>query len=522
MADQVGPTKLGKVVLVLFVLLLIAGAAYYFRDLLAPSGRGSHDVDLDALKQKVEAPDTAGITTVNEYAYVAAERLPPVQGVSNYKWDDGDKVVEFPINVWIGWLPIVAANGGFSPNEDSIFFRDHGFKVNLKLIDDPVIARDAFASGDSHVLWGTLDMMVLFAPELMKDSRTAPRIVQQVDWSNGGDGIVVRGDVQRGAGPARQDGGLRPEQPVPVLPQQPADQRRRAARRGQPPLHRHRLRGRHRLRLRQVDRRLRVVGAGHLQHPGARRRHQDPHHHRRRQQADRRRVGGARRLRQGPPGDRRRPGGGDLQGHGGAQGRLLPRQGLPVDGRRLRHGARRGAGHGGRRPHHQLRREQGLLPEPERAGQLRAHVEEHLLRLPRAGADRLAGAVRLGDGLQLHPEARRRRRLRRPEGRVPHHLRAHQLLQGARRGADPHPDHPHQLLPQLLEHPRAAPRRPGQRDPGQPLRPVGRRDAGEGGAAGRPVRAGGDRRGRPHRQLDAAARSPSRRSRSSPSSAPRR
>jgi ABC-type nitrate/sulfonate/bicarbonate transport system substrate-binding protein len=39
-------------------------------------------------------------------------------------------------------------------------------------------------------------MMVLFAPELMKDSRTAPRIVQQIDWSAGGDGIVVREGIK--------------------------------------------------------------------------------------------------------------------------------------------------------------------------------------------------------------------------------------------------------------------------------------------------------------------------------------
>jgi ABC-type nitrate/sulfonate/bicarbonate transport system substrate-binding protein len=200
MADNVGPTRLGKIVIVLFIVALIAGAAYYFRDLVIPSGRQQGDIDLDALKTKIEAPDTEGITTVNEYAYVPAERLPAVQGVSNYQWDAEEKVVQFPINVWIGWLPIVAANGGFAPSEDSIFFRDHGFKVNLRLIDDPVVARDAFATGESHVLWGTLDMMVLFAPELMKDSRTAPRIVQQIDWSNGGDGIVVRGDV-----PSAQD-----------------------------------------------------------------------------------------------------------------------------------------------------------------------------------------------------------------------------------------------------------------------------------------------------------------------------
>jgi len=196
-SDNVGPTKLGKIVIGLFILALIAGAAYYFRDLIAPSGRETGQIDLDKFRdqQGVEAPDTTGITTVSEYSYVPGERLPAVQGVSNYNWDANEKIVEFPINVWIGWLPIVAANGGFRPNEDSIFFKEYGFKVNLRLIDDPVVARDAFAAGESHVLWGTLDMMVLFAPELMKDSRTAPRIFQQVDWSNGGDGIVVRGNI---------------------------------------------------------------------------------------------------------------------------------------------------------------------------------------------------------------------------------------------------------------------------------------------------------------------------------------
>ena len=171
---KVGPTALGKLILFPFVLACIAGAAYYFRGLIAPGGRdGSAQVNMDEFK-KVEAPDTKGITTVSEYKYVPGEKLPPVKGVSAYKWSATDKVVNFPINVWIGWLPIVAANGGFSPNPDSIFAKKYGFKVNLKLIDDPVVARDAFAAGESHVLWGTLDMMVLFAPDLMKDSRSAP------------------------------------------------------------------------------------------------------------------------------------------------------------------------------------------------------------------------------------------------------------------------------------------------------------------------------------------------------------
>ena len=144
----------------------------------------------------VEAPDNESVTTVKEYKFVPRETLPPVTGTSGYKWDDKEKIVVFPINVWAGWLPIIAANNGFAPNEDSVFFKKYGFKVNLKLIDDPVVARDSYAGGESHVLWGTLDMMVLFAPELMKDSRTAPRIYQQVDWSSGGDGIVTRSKIR--------------------------------------------------------------------------------------------------------------------------------------------------------------------------------------------------------------------------------------------------------------------------------------------------------------------------------------
>ena len=198
MSEKVGPTGLGKLVVFLFIVGLLAVAGFFFKDLIAPEGARQGDVDLDKFRQQnpVEAPDTQGITTVNEYSYVPAETLPAVSGVSGYEWDDTEKIVEFPINVWIGWLPIVAANHGFGPNEESVFYKDYGFKVNLKLIDDPVVARDTFAAGKSHILWGTLDMMVLMAPELMRDSRTAPRIYQQIDWSNGGDGIVVRGNIR--------------------------------------------------------------------------------------------------------------------------------------------------------------------------------------------------------------------------------------------------------------------------------------------------------------------------------------
>jgi outer membrane protein OmpA-like peptidoglycan-associated protein len=39
-------------------------------------------------------------------------------------------------------------------------------------------------------------MIALFAPSLVKDSRTVPVVCQQIDWSAGGDGIVSRGELR--------------------------------------------------------------------------------------------------------------------------------------------------------------------------------------------------------------------------------------------------------------------------------------------------------------------------------------
>ncbi|MBI2302333.1 MAG: OmpA family protein [Armatimonadetes bacterium] len=194
-----GASGSGRVVVGLIIVALIGGGIYLLRDQLFPKKSGEagpvNPGSLAPSSEGVEKTDLKGITTVQEYSYVPSERLPKVEGVKGYQWSATDRVVEFPINVWIGWLPIIAANHGAEPNTDSLFYKRYGFKVRLSLIDNPVQARTAFVTGKSHILWGTLDMMVLFAEGLMKDSRTSPRIFQQIDWSSGGDGIVVRGDI---------------------------------------------------------------------------------------------------------------------------------------------------------------------------------------------------------------------------------------------------------------------------------------------------------------------------------------
>src|SRR5213592_3578559 len=188
-------TTLGKIISVLLILGLVGVGVYVVaRRSLGPGGKLGEPGSAEAPQS--EDPDATGVTTVKEYKYVPADRLPPVKGVSQYKGNANEKMLRFSYNVWAGWLPVIAANHGTKPNAESVFSKKYGFKVEMVLMDDPVVARDAFAAGEVHTLWGTVDMMTLFAPELSRDSRTSPRIVQQIDWSNGGDGIVVRNNIR--------------------------------------------------------------------------------------------------------------------------------------------------------------------------------------------------------------------------------------------------------------------------------------------------------------------------------------
>ena len=192
--EQARLTVAGKLISILLILGLIGTGIYVVSK--RGIGGGGSSTSTEAPQQQTEAPDSKGVTTVSEYKYVPGDRLPAVKGVSQYKWDTNQKVLRFSYNVWSGWLPVIAANRGTKPNADSVFAKKYGFRVEMVLMDDPVVARDAFASGEVHTLWGTADMMTLFAPELSRDSRTSPRVVQQIDWSNGGDGIVVRNTIR--------------------------------------------------------------------------------------------------------------------------------------------------------------------------------------------------------------------------------------------------------------------------------------------------------------------------------------
>ena len=158
-----GQPKPAFYVAVFVAILGLVGLALYRYGGIGRTGQPGQ-ISSDELKQMqkgAEAPDASGITTVKEYNYVPAAKLPEVKGISNYT-PLNDRTIRFAINVWAGWGPIIYANNGFKAGKVWKTPSGKDFKVELVLIDDPIAMRDAFASGNIHVGWATLDMVPLF------------------------------------------------------------------------------------------------------------------------------------------------------------------------------------------------------------------------------------------------------------------------------------------------------------------------------------------------------------------------
>src|ERR1044071_8864683 len=186
----------------LVMFLIVAGLIYVGVNRFSGKNmfgkRDSSSISADELakmKGGPEAPDGASVTTATEYTFVPATKLPEVKGTSAYAPLE-DSTVRMALNVWAGWAPVIAANNGFKPGKIWKAPGGKTFKLELVLIDDPIAMRDAYASGKIHIGWATLDMIPLFVEQLRKDSRTMPRVYQQIDWSNGGDGIVCRSNIK--------------------------------------------------------------------------------------------------------------------------------------------------------------------------------------------------------------------------------------------------------------------------------------------------------------------------------------
>jgi NitT/TauT family transport system substrate-binding protein len=201
MSNGAGKPKPAFFAAILVVVLGLVGFAFYRcnakKKEQAAGGSGSQFVDprkpAGSAAPTAENPDpNAPPTSQTTYEWEPVKRLPEVTGTGNYKALGKPRVVRFAVNVWAGWAPIVWANQGHKANKVWKDAKGGDFQVELVLADNPVTMGDQVANGDLHIGWATVDMLPLIVQRLKRDKRTWPRVYQQIDWSNGGDGIVAR------------------------------------------------------------------------------------------------------------------------------------------------------------------------------------------------------------------------------------------------------------------------------------------------------------------------------------------
>jgi NitT/TauT family transport system substrate-binding protein len=100
-----------------------------------------------------------------------------------------DNIVPIEISEYAGYAGIIAANGGLEPSENSVFFRNGGFKVKLTISED---------ESWSDLNQGKIAASVTTVDVLAAYGRQFHAVVPaQIGYSRGADGLVVRNEIKK-------------------------------------------------------------------------------------------------------------------------------------------------------------------------------------------------------------------------------------------------------------------------------------------------------------------------------------
>ncbi len=181
--NEVTPTRftpLGRLLTIVLIAGLIAlGVRMLSKSQGNRSGSSSGDSsNASGSASAGKTPDVAEArTSVKALAPAAAYVLPE------------NKTIAVEISKYAGYAGLVAANGGLDPSENSVFFRDHGFKVKLNVSEGE--NWDELNSGKIAASTTTADVLAVYGRQFHAI------VPAQIGYSRGADGLVVRSDIKR-------------------------------------------------------------------------------------------------------------------------------------------------------------------------------------------------------------------------------------------------------------------------------------------------------------------------------------
>ncbi len=98
--------------------------------------------------------------------------------------------VRVRVNIWVGCVPGLVANGGLDTLAGSIY-AEKGLKVSFKIIDDWTEGAAALATGNVDVMLTTDDVWAKDYAQF-QDKKFSSHAFAMVDWSRGADGVIGR------------------------------------------------------------------------------------------------------------------------------------------------------------------------------------------------------------------------------------------------------------------------------------------------------------------------------------------
>jgi NitT/TauT family transport system substrate-binding protein len=171
-------TPLGRLISLVLVIGLVGLGVYLVSDRFSKKGgSGSSSSSSSGSSDSGEAP-----AVVDFKAEVP--RLAPAAPFTMK-----DNIVPIEISEYAGYAGIIAANGGLEPNENSVFFKNGGFKVKLTISEDE-------SWGDLNQ--GKIAASVTTVDVLAAYGRQFHAVVPvQIGYSRGADGLIVRQDIRK-------------------------------------------------------------------------------------------------------------------------------------------------------------------------------------------------------------------------------------------------------------------------------------------------------------------------------------
>ena len=171
-------TALGKIVSILLVAGLVTLGVYMIRGRFTGTG-GSGGTAPGA----EPAAESGGAPEVQEVKVEVPKLSPPA--AFQFK----DNIVPIEISEYAGYAGLIAANGGLDPTENSLFFKNHGFKVKLTISEDETWSE--LNEGKIAASVTTVDVLAAYGRQLHVV------VPAQIGFSRGADGVVVRNDIKR-------------------------------------------------------------------------------------------------------------------------------------------------------------------------------------------------------------------------------------------------------------------------------------------------------------------------------------